>query len=251
MRRFLLTICFILSGITADADIASYGDSLRITVQTAHYTIVHFHDWSSATQDARWKMFTGDQNPFTAANTYSWIQCIDRATGKTIFRKPSPAIQRLIVSPDEKYIAGISGIMVWNPYQLVVYSMTGDLIKRRHIAAGEAHLDARQLAEFRSRFVSEFSYLNSNGRVYQYPGFAFIDYNGTNLSSRSQPAWSFLYKHEIANHLSPNFGESVTNWVFWYARKDELKFNYYRGKLDGISLKDPKGERFTIPIDER
>lgn len=251
MRNFFLIAMLIAGSLPAHADIASYGDSLRITVQTANYTIIHFHDWSSTTHDARWKMITGDQNPFTAANNYAWIQCIDRASGKTIFKKPSPALQRLYVSPDGKYIAGISSIMVWNPYQLVVYSVTGQLIKRRHIAASEARLDARQLDEFRSKFAGEYSNLRLNGHVDNYPGFAFIDYDGINLSSRSRTAWGFLYKRETPNHLSPNFGESVTNWVYWYASKDELKFNYYRGKLDGISLNDPKGERFTIPIDER
>ncbi len=63
-------------------------------------------------------------------------------------------------------------------------------------------------------------------------------------------AWSYLYSKIVDSHLSKNFSESVTNWVFWYNEENpkiELRYNE-KVQLIGVSLLDPKGERFEIPI---
>ena len=112
------------------ADGVGYADSLRLKVESKHFIVIHFHDWTNSTRNARYKMISTDQNPFTATNNYAYILCIDKRTGKTIFKKPCSALTKIVISPDEKYILGISKIMLWNPYQLVIFSITGDLIKK-------------------------------------------------------------------------------------------------------------------------
>jgi hypothetical protein len=58
-------------------------------------------------------------------------------------------------------------------------------------------------------------------------------------------------------HLSKNFGESVSNWVYWYKEPDskiQLKYNK-QNQLIGISLLDRKGcdlkSRFQIQNEHR
>jgi len=62
-------------------------------------------------------------------------------------------------------------------------------------------------------------------------------------------AWSYLFKFYYSNHLSKNFSESVTNWVFWYYDESpNLTFEYENDRLISISLLDPKKEKIRIRI---
>src|SRR5262249_39609153 len=69
--------------------------------------------------------------PFTADNDYSYLMLRDKVTGAEIFRRPVPALTHLWISPHSKYVVGISHIMLWNPYQLVVFSRSGDRLLER------------------------------------------------------------------------------------------------------------------------
>ena len=50
-------------------------------------TVAHHHDWSPATHDARWKMISTTQDPFSADNDYAWLAVRDRTTGAELFRR--------------------------------------------------------------------------------------------------------------------------------------------------------------------
>jgi hypothetical protein len=54
-------------------------------------------------------------------------------TGAEIFRRPVPALTYIWISRDSKYIVGISNVKLWNPYQLVVFSRSGDRLFERKI----------------------------------------------------------------------------------------------------------------------
>jgi hypothetical protein len=87
----------------------------------------HHHDWSSA-DDARGEIFTEE-------NHYSYLQLREKATGAVLFRRPGPALSHIWISPDSKYVVGISNIKLWNPYKLVVYSNSGDRLLERDIVS--------------------------------------------------------------------------------------------------------------------
>ena len=61
-----------------------------------------------------------DIEPFAAENNYSYLLLREKATGTVVFRRPVPALTYIWISSDAKYVVGISKIMIWNPYQLVV-----------------------------------------------------------------------------------------------------------------------------------
>ena len=78
----------------------------------------------------------------------------------------------------------------------------------------------------------------------------FVDPFGMDGPRRLKEAWGFLVKRSKPSHLSPNFMESVTNHISWYKHSDpQIRLEYENQKVSAISLLDPKGERFRIPID--
>ena len=75
----------------------------------------HHHDWSGATRTARGTMFSTTQDPFTSANDYSYLRLLNKATGAELFVRPVPALTHIWISPDSKYVVGLSKVMLWNP----------------------------------------------------------------------------------------------------------------------------------------
>lgn len=114
-----------VSGLAALADMVGYAKIVDIRAESATTLAEHHHDWSRATEPARFKMITTTKNPFTAENTYSYLRVVDKGSGRELFRAPVPALTQLWISPDSRYVVGISNIQLWNPYQLVVFTRTG------------------------------------------------------------------------------------------------------------------------------
>lgn len=118
---------------TTYADVAGYDGVITLKAESGIMRVEHHHDWSATTQDARWKMFSTTKTPFTAENNYSYLLLQDKKTGAALFRSPVPTLTHLWVSPDSKYIVGISNVMLLNPYQLVVFSKTGKRLLERNL----------------------------------------------------------------------------------------------------------------------
>jgi len=111
----------VLPGTPARADRTAYRGVLDISAETVVVRAEHHHDWS--------KRAHGD--PFAADNDYSYLMLRDKATGAEIFRRPVPALTYLWISPDSKYIVGVSNVMLWNPHHLVVFNRSGDRLLER------------------------------------------------------------------------------------------------------------------------
>jgi hypothetical protein len=250
VKRILMLIAILLMSEKLLADSIGYHDSLRIKTESKHFIVIHFHDWTKQTKNARYKMITNDQNPFGGENNYAYIQCIDKATGKLIFKKPCPAMTDIKISDDEKYIIGISKIMLDNPYQLVVFSANGALVKKRHITSHEAKLSSKELMIFKKEFPNQYNLLSSRGMIY-FENNYYVDYISMNMPIVLGKAWDYLGNYFVNNHLSNNFSETVTNYVYWFYEKNpDIKFNYNNGSLFTISLLDSKQQRIEIKIKE-
>jgi hypothetical protein len=140
-RGLALATAFLAVPVAATlfADAVGYADIKDIREQNAALTVEHHHDWSRATEPARYKMITTTHDPFTAENTYSWLRAVDRASGKELFRTPVPALTQLWISPDSRYIVGISSIKLWNPYQLVVFTRSGKRVFQKDFTGDTTH----------------------------------------------------------------------------------------------------------------
>ncbi|OQX75226.1 MAG: hypothetical protein B6D64_12055, partial [Bacteroidetes bacterium 4484_276] len=213
MKTRILIIITILIGLTfkVKADSFSYSDSLRIQVETKNYIVIHFHDWTNKTKDSRYKMISTNQDPFTQENDYSYLECIDKKSGKSIFKKPCPALTKIQISDDEKHIIGISKIMLWNPFQLVIFDVKGGLIKKRHISSEEAKLDSNSFMEFKQKYSTQYYYLDSINRIYRLDKPIYVDFISMSMPRILGDAWKYLYDFIARNHLSDNYSETVTN----------------------------------------
>jgi hypothetical protein len=115
------------------ADRVGYNQVVDLRVENDTVRVEHHHDWSFGTHDTRWKMISTTQDPFTIDNDYAYLRLCDKATGSELFRKPVPALTYIWISPDSKYVVGISNVMDWNPFQLVVFSKSGDRLLERNM----------------------------------------------------------------------------------------------------------------------
>jgi hypothetical protein len=91
----------------------------------------HHHDWSGATRQARWKMISSTRNPFGRTMIIPTCACATIRQVLNCFARPVPALTHIWISPNSKYVVGISNVKVWNPCQLVVFSKSGDLLLER------------------------------------------------------------------------------------------------------------------------
>lgn len=253
MKTLPIILIMISLGLSFDlkADGIGYSKSLRIEIESQDFIVVHFHDWTDKTRENRYKMISTHQDPFLDDNNYSYIECINKTTGKTIFKKPCPALTNIQISSDQKYIIGISKIMLWNPYQLVIFDTGGNIIKKRNISSEEAKLNSQEFEFFKTNYKTQFRFLDSLNRIYKHEKDYYIDFASMGMPDSLGDAWNYLYKYISYNHLSNNFTESVTNWIFWFNDESpDIKFDYVDSELKSISLLDPKNQRFQIKLKE-
>ena len=128
-------VTLLLAGSSAWSDAVSYSKVVDLRAESAVVVAQHHHDWSQATRDARWKMISTTKDPFTVENTYAYLRLVDRASGRELFKKPVPALTHLWISPDSRYVVGLSSIKLNNPYQLVVFSRSGRRVLEKSITA--------------------------------------------------------------------------------------------------------------------
>jgi hypothetical protein len=107
------------------ADAVGYSSVFDCSAESSRLLAEHHHDWSESTRDARWKMISTDKDAFGAQNTYSSLRVRNIQDGKQLFTVPVPALTHLWISPDSRFIVGISNIKLWNPIQVVVFNSGG------------------------------------------------------------------------------------------------------------------------------
>jgi hypothetical protein len=118
---------------SAQADRSGYDKVVNLVAETGTVRAEHHHDWSHASHNALWKMISTTKDPFTADNDYSYLRLVDKSSGVELFRRPVPALTHIWISPDSEYVVGISNVMSWNPYQLVVFDKSGGRLLERNM----------------------------------------------------------------------------------------------------------------------
>jgi hypothetical protein len=125
IRILLPAIVLLLSSVSALADAVAYSGVVDLRAESGAPRVEHHHDWSRTTETARQAMFSTTKDPFTAANTYWYLRVVHKASGGELFKAPVPALTHLWISPDSRYVVGLSQIKRLNPFQLVVFSRAG------------------------------------------------------------------------------------------------------------------------------
>jgi len=232
------------------ADRMEYNKAKNILIENKDISVLHHHDWSFD-RERRRRIMSSWLGPFQPENVYAYVECISQKTGQILFKVPSPALTFLWISDDSEYIVGLSDIRLDNPIQLVVLNRSGRLLKKRRVSSWEAELTREEFIQFVRQFPSAAASLTSRDGIVIFHNKVYIDPLAWGSIGDTNEAWEYIVKRMAASHFSENFSESVMNWVWWYKREGpEIRLRYDGENLAGISLLDPKGQRFEIPIIE-
>ena len=180
MRRRLVLLVCLLTAAGFAADMVAYTDSNSTEATSGPYRAEHQHNWADRYDSSiihRWPA----RSIFWSRNDYSHIRLF--RDDREVFRKPTIAINELLLFPEEQLVFGISDVKGRNPYQLVVYDFEGKLLHAASMA------DREGLSETSTNFrtwkkretplqltctdgrVSGFRYVDvdENSQTYQFP----------------------------------------------------------------------------------
>ena len=132
VHRSILAACALVAT-AALGDNRAYDAFFQIAVENDRLVAIHQHDWRARTLNARLKVSSSGGEIFSAANDFSWLEVTEKPGGRRVFRTPVPALCELWISPDSRYIVGISRIRLHNPVQLVVFGRDGRLRLQQHV----------------------------------------------------------------------------------------------------------------------
>jgi hypothetical protein len=132
-RLLVVASLVFLLGARANADAVGYGAVVDLRAESPELEAVHHHDWSKATREGRWKMVSTRAGPFTPENTWSRLRVVVRSSGMVLFDAAVPPLTHLWISPDSRYVVGLSRIQAWNDVQLVAFARDGRLLLSRGI----------------------------------------------------------------------------------------------------------------------
>lgn len=134
-KGVLVSAALVLIAAPALGDAVGYAKVVDLRAESDGVVLEHHHDWSRATEAARYEMITKTKDPFTDANTYAYLRLVDKASGRELFKKPVPALTHLYIAPGGRYLVGLSNLKLWNPYQIVVFSRSGRRVFQKSINA--------------------------------------------------------------------------------------------------------------------
>jgi len=250
---FLLSIIFIGN---LFADRYPYRGSVKIIAEGRSHIVYHKHDWGIRLKQMDDKTLTTTADSLESSS----ITCILKKNGDTLFHKPCPALTSIYFDKKQKYIIGVSNIMVENPYQLYIYDILGNMIKKRGISKKEAKLTEYQFKDFKAKYKSLSDSLMIAGLTYVVDSLYYIDF----LNIENDSAWDYLSEFRANNHISLNISGSVSNYIYWYNQDPEIvgfvhkqeyydprfKLEYHRKKPFSLTFLDPKKVKTRILITE-
>jgi hypothetical protein len=255
---FSIIVCaFTLMVNNCYADRFAYQDSTEIKIENENHLIIHKHNWR-----IRWIQVKNESlKTSTDSMISSSIYCINKNTGDTMFKYPSPAFTYLKFDNNSNYIIACTSINVMNPYQLCIYDINGNIIKKRHISKLEAKLNTTEYEIFKNKFTNEFNELDKCRLIYKIDTCYYIDY----IAIENDTLAEYLYCFKTKNHISPNISGSVSNYIYWYKNEravyrghvDEnnnydpnFKINFKNNKPYSLEFLDPRFEKAEILIQE-
>lgn len=229
------------------ADSIGYGRKSTVSITNDLYVVTHTHDWSSRKIKKLYFEFARHEKFFTSANNFSKITVTDQVSRRKAFGSSCPALTYLWLSPDSRYLIGLSYVMLDNPYQLVIWDLQQkSVLWKEHISDHVAILTKDEFANFDSRFPKVKKHF-PNWIHFQADSVIVDGQVPSNPELVGEGAWDYLYKHWKPHPYSANFGETSSNFVFWYYKTPELQLEEKDNELV-VSLLDPKQERIFIHV---
>jgi hypothetical protein len=137
--------------------------------------------------------------------------------------------------------------MLRNPFQLVIWNESGDVVHREHIGAFVAKLGPGGDEKLYKRFPSVKEILRN--RIFVYKGNLYCDFDVDNSMKRiGEEAWNYLFDLRVPHPYSDDFQESVTNSIIWYDEADPRIEIVAEGSSYVLNVRSPGGRMMKIPI---
>ena len=244
------------------SDRIAYKGIIKIEDTSGILKVIHYHNWDN--YEKLFKIYKSkglDDGIFSNQNDFSYIHGLNMKTGKTIFKIPSPALTYIKISEDAKYILGLSYIHNNNPFQFVLLDNRGEILISKYMSPEESKLNSSEFEVFKKKFSLQYKYFKSTGAIIKYGKHFYVDFLKPGLPGKLGKAWEFLYNRLNQSHYSKNFSRTSSNFLFFYygsfffdktqkGKDPKVRFIHKGNELEAISLLDPKGKRFKIPIKE-
>jgi len=142
---------------------------LDINTENEKYVVLHVFSYKYLNyyKDADLSKIHFDKN-----NHYGYLKCIDKISGKEVFNIPSPPLNYLWISPDSKYIVGLSKIKCMNESQLVIVNIKGELIYNKTVLGISIKFSIKEYNDFLKKYP-KISKLD-NSKVYKMGEYIYI-----------------------------------------------------------------------------
>lgn len=204
--------------------VPSYSSKDTLVIETNLYKLIHQYDLTDATRENRWNMISTNENPFIDKNNnYSRVIFINLATKDTIFNIPSVALTYIQIDTINQLIIGLSDIMYWNPYNMIIVNFHGEVIAKRRFSVMEAKLCKIDYEKFKKNFYEIYAELKVKDRIYLDSGQYYIDFLGMNLTQKDSSAYKYLAKRTIFNHLCPSITSGKRRFYDCYDNSNPFK----------------------------
>lgn len=242
-----LRVLMVALGMAAAAkgDSVAYGGLHDCSAKRDGFVFRHQHDWAWTAVDELEAKHDGDPKAiFSDDNTFSHVELLD-PKGKRLFRRPSPALTHLWVSPGAEYLVGISNVQLQNPYQLVIWRSDGSLVHARHVSATVARMTKDARIEFIRRFPGAEALVLDDYFVHEDKLYLAYWHHGRDLP---KAAWNYLEDLSVSNPISTDIGASVTNWIWWFNEQKPAIALEQKDRDLLLTLRSRKGRLISLLI---
>lgn len=256
MRMLFCGLALTLAVQPSLADRAAYSGTRDIVARGATITVRHHHDWSRIPiTNGAWQLRYSAATPFGVDEETSNLK-VYSSQGALVDQVPSPPLTYLEISTDGRYVIGLSEIKHLNSTQLVVFNPKGELLLKRQISAHVYCFDVAGYQGLKRKHREAFRELDRHSQL-THDSYGWRESDSVYLDIRGgigEPYWTALF-HDLFpamcdSPLSPNFGESVTNWIHWYHDSDPRPQVVERdGQPFEVRLRDPKGIEFAVKFE--
>jgi hypothetical protein len=244
-RRLLISMLASLPALRAYADAVGYRGVREVTATRDGLTFRHRHDWSSPKVAPLFLDLSHHDKFLSMDNDFSFVELLQG--DRLLFHSPAPALTYLWIAPEAQLFVGLSDIMLYNPYQLMVWRRDGSVLHHEHISSDVAKLSVAQQQDFTLRFPKAAQFLSD--RYFTYDGATYLDFSILGVPNAiGDDAWSFLAGFRTRHPYSADFKESVTNEIQWFdAARPEISLEQSGGRVT-LSLRSPSGRAMAIRL---
>ncbi len=243
-----IIVAFLVLCNGALADESAYANRLLLEEKSSDLIVIHEHDWSRHGPARLFGDLNRHEKFFGKENDFSYIKVVDRKTKLVLFKKPTSAFTHVAISPNGDLIVGLSNIMLYNPYQIVVFSRNGEVLLKYHISSSEAVFDGGIIDDYWAKYSKAKEYLKA--RTIMYDKKYYVDCFILGVPNKiEEGAFNECIERMAPAHWSPNYSSTVTNRVFWFDDiNPSIQFERTSYSNTNIMIADPKGQPVIFKV---